>query len=270
MLDIRPVTPAIGAEIAGIHLAERCDPGTFAELDKAFMEHKVLFFRDQHVTTDQHVAFCRLFGELEIHPFAPSKPGHPEVLMVVANDKRKGNENTWHSDVTWRQEPSLGSMLRAVEIPPLGGDTLFANMELAYEALDDELRERLLDLTAIHDFTRVFGGRQPADELAELREKYPPAEHPVVRTHPVTGQRSLYVNAAFTDHIVGMDRAESDRLLAFLYRQASIPEYQCRLRWAPDTVALWDNRCVQHYAVSDYFPARRVMERVTVAGDRPR
>ena len=143
-------------------------------------------------------------------------------------------------------------------------------MELAYEALDAELRERLADLTAVHDFTKVFGGRQTPEKLAELRETYPPAEHPVVRTHPVTGRRSLYVNAAFTDHLVGMDRAESDRLLAFLYRQASIPEYQCRLRWAPDTLALWDNRCVQHYAVSDYFPARRVMERVTVVGDRPR
>jgi taurine dioxygenase len=270
MIDVRPVTPAIGAEVAGVSLAEPCDPGTWAELDKAFTEHKVLFFREQHITTDQHVAFCRQFGELEVHPFVPPKEGHPEVMVLIANERRKGNENTWHSDVTWRQEPSLGSMLRAVELPDLGGDTLFANMELAYEALDADLRERLLGLTAIHDFTKVFGGRKTPEELAELREQYPPAEHPVVRTHPVTGHRSLYVNAAFTSHLVGVDPDESASLLAFLYRQAAIPEYQCRLRWEPDTLALWDNRCVQHYAVSDYYPNRRVMERVTIVGDRPR
>jgi taurine dioxygenase len=270
VLDVSPVTPAIGAEVSGISLAEPCDPGTWAELDKAFTEHKVLFFRDQHITTTQHVAFCRQFGDLEVHPFVPPKAGYPEVMVLVANEKRKGNENTWHSDVTWRQEPSLGSMLRAVELPALGGDTLFANMELAYEALDDATKERLEGRTAIHDFTKVFGGRKSADELAALHETYPPAEHPVVRTHPVTGRRSLYVNAAFTVRIVGMERDESDELLRFLYRQADVPEIQCRLRWEPDTFALWDNRCAQHYAVSDYFPHRRVMERVTIVGDRPR
>jgi taurine dioxygenase len=270
MLEVHPVTPAIGAEIRGISLAEPCDPGTWSELDKAFMDHKVLIFRDQHVTTEQHVAFCRQFGELEVHPFVPPKPGFPEVMMLVANDKRKGNENTWHSDVTWRLEPSLGSMLRAVELPPLGGDTLFANMEAAYDALDDSTRERIDGLFAVHDFARVFGKSQSEQRLAELHEKYPPATHPVVRTHPVSGRKSLYVNDAFTSHIVDMDPDESRALLRRLYRQASVPEFQCRLRWAPDTFALWDNRCVQHYAVSDYFPARRIMERVTIVGDRPR
>jgi taurine dioxygenase len=270
MIEVRPVTPAIGAEISGISLAEPCDPGTWAELDKAFMDHKVLFFRDQHVTTDQHVAFCRQFGALEIHPFVPPKPGFPEVMVLIANEKRKGNENTWHSDVTWRQEPSLGSMLRAIELPANGGDTLFANMELAYENLDESTRQRIDGLTAVHDFSKVFGGRQSPEKLAEMHETYPPAEHPVVRTHPVTGRRSLYVNAAFTMHIVGLPADESDELLTFLYRQAAIPEHQCRLRWEPDTFALWDNRCAQHYAVSDYYPQRRVMERVTIVGDRPR
>jgi len=270
MLDIRPSTPTIGAEVTGLGLSTPCDAGTRAELDKAFEEHKVLFFRDQHITSDQHVTFCRQFGDLEVHPFVPPKPGYPEVMVLIANDQRKGNENTWHSDVTWRQEPSLGSMLRAVEIPDVGGDTLFADMEAAYDGLGAEIRDQVDDLTAIHDFTRVFGHRQSPERLAELREKYPPAEHPVIRTHPVTGRRSIYVNAAFTSHIVGLPADESDHLLQHLYRQAAIPEHQCRLRWAPDTLALWDNRCVQHYAVSDYFPQRRVMERVTIVGDRPR
>lgn len=269
MLDIRPMTPSIGAEVTGVDLSGPPDAGQRSELDKAFLEYKVLFFRDQHITTDEHVAFCRQFGELEVHPFVPSKPGHPEVMVLISNEQRRGNENTWHSDVTWRAEPSLGSMLRAIELPDNGGDTLFANMEAAYEGLGDAMQERLLGLTAVHDFTRVFG-RQSSDKFAELREKYPPAEHPVIRTHPVTGRRSIYVNAAFTSHIVGLEPDESRMLLEYLYRQAAIPEYQCRFRWEPDSLALWDNRCVQHYAVSDYYPAKRMMERVTIAGDRPR
>jgi taurine dioxygenase len=269
MLDVAPATPTIGAEITGVDLGQPCDDGLLAELQKAFTEHKVLFFRDQHITTDEHVAFCRQLGDLEVHPFVPAKPGYPEVMVLIADEDRKGNENTWHSDVTWRKEPSLGSMLRAVQIPDGGGDTLFADMEAAYRGLDETLQEQLLGLTAVHDFTRVFGARQSPEKLAAMHEQYPPSEHPVIRTHPVTGRKSIYVNAAFTSHIVGLPEAESEQLLKHLYRQAAIPEYQCRLRWAPDTFALWDNRCAQHYAVSDYWPATRVMERVTIVGDRP-
>ncbi len=270
MLDIRPLTPAIGAEVDGIDLSIVPDEGTLAELDKAFLDHKVLFFRDQDITTQQHVDFCRHFGELEVHPFAPHKKDFPEVMVLRHDEQRRGTENAWHSDVTWRLEPSLGSMLRAIEVPDVGGDTLFADMEAAYDALDDDLKARIDGMTAIHDFTNVFGRGKSDDELAELHEKYPPAEHPVVRTHPVTGRRSLYVNVGFTSHIVGLDEDESRRLLTFLYRQASIPEYQCRFKWARNSIAFWDNRCVQHYAVSDYWPAVRIMERVTIVGDRPR
>jgi taurine dioxygenase len=271
MLHFDPVTPIIGAEVHGVDLAQRCDPGTLAELEKAWLEHKVLFFRDQqHVTTDQHVERCRQFGDLERHPFAPPKPGYPEVMVVLANESRKGNENTWHSDVTWREKPSRGSMLRAIEVPATGGDTLFSDMEAAYDGLGPELQERLVGLWAVHDLTAVAAGIAGRDAAEALREKYPPTEHPVIRTHPDTGRRSIYVNAAFTTHIVGLALDESDMLLQHLYRQAAIPEYQCRLRWQPGTVALWDNRCVQHYAVSDYWPANRVMERVTICGDRPR
>ncbi|HVN50045.1 MAG TPA: TauD/TfdA family dioxygenase [Acidimicrobiales bacterium] len=270
MIEVRPLTPTIGAEVSGIDLGEVPDDVTFAELDKAFLDHKVLFFRDQHITTDQHVAFCRRFGDLEVHPFAPHKPGHPEVMVIRHDEARRGTENNWHSDVTWRLEPSLGSMLRAVEVPAVGGDTLFADMEAAYDALGDSMKAMLDGLVAVHDFARVFGFGKSADELAELREKYPPAEHPVVRTHPVTGRKSIYVNVAFTSHVKGLRRDESRQLLTHLYRQAWVPERQCRFRWEPDSVALWDNRCVQHYAVSDYWPEVRVMERVTIVGDRPR
>ncbi len=269
MLDVRPLTPTIGAEIFGIDLAVPPDDATKADLDKAFGDHKVLFFRDQDITSAQHVAFCRAFGELEVHPFVPHKPEYPEVMVLTHNERFRGTENFWHSDVTWRQEPSLGSMLRARELPNVGGDTLFADMEAAYDALDPALQQDLLALTAVHDFARVFGIGKTAAELAELREKFPPAEHPVVRTHPVSGRRSLYVNVAFTSHIVGMARDESDALLKRLYRQATFPEFQCRFRWAPNSLALWDNRCTQHYAVSDYWPQTRIMERVTIAGDRP-
>jgi taurine dioxygenase len=164
----------------------------------------------------------------------------------------------------------LGSMLRAVELPEVGGDTLFADMEAAYDGLGREMRNMIDGLVAVHDFVQVFGHGRSAEELAELREKYPPAEHPVVRTHPVTGRRSLYVNVAFTTRIKGLSPEESTQLLRYLYKQATVPERQCRFRWEPNSFALWDNRCVQHYAVSDYFPQRRVMERVTIVGDRPR
>ncbi|MBY0280194.1 TauD/TfdA family dioxygenase [Candidatus Binatia bacterium] len=270
MLEILPVTPTIGAEIVGIDLADGCSDADFAAIEDAWLRHKVLFFPDQRrMTTEQHVALCRRFGELELHPFAPSKPGHPEVMTVIANPYRRGNENTWHSDVTWREEPSRGSMLRAIQIPPVGGDTLFADMEAAYDGLDAALQERLAGLRAVHDLTKVAATIAGADAAKALAEKYPPVEHPVIRTHPTTGRRSIYVNAAFTTHVAGLDADDSTELLQLLYRQAAIPEYQCRLRWRPGTIALWDNRCTQHYAASDYFPAERVMERVTIVGDRP-
>jgi taurine dioxygenase len=270
MFDVVPLSPTIGAEVRGLSLADRPDDATKADIAKAFAEHKVLFFRDQgDISTEDHIEFCRMFGELEVHPFVPPKPGYPEVMVLISNEDRKGNENTWHSDVTWRQEPSLGSMLRAVELPAVGGDTLFADMEAAYEGLGDKMRDMVDGLEAVHDFTKVFGRYLKPEKAADMHEKYPPATHPVIRTHPVSGRKSIYVNAAFTSHIVGLRAEESQQLLTYLFAQASIPERQCRFRWEPGSFALWDNRCVQHYAVSDYWPNRRVMERVTIVGDRP-
>jgi len=264
-----PMSPTVGAEIGGVSLSEPIDADTFDEIHRALLEYKVIFFRDQDITPEQHVAFARRFGALETHPFVPHREGYPEVMVLKKNDRIGGYENVWHSDVTWRLEPSLGSVLLARDVPAVGGDTLFCDMYAAYEGLDDALRASLDGLHAVHDFSRTFGRFMSAEELAKKQEEFPPATHPVVRTHPETGRKGLYVNAAFTAHVVDMDPGESDRLLARLYRQAVVPEYQCRFRWRRHSVAFWDNRAVQHYAASDYYPSRRVMERVTIIGDKP-
>lgn len=273
-LTILPMTPTIGAEIEGVDLTRPLSEATVSALRQALLDWKVLFFRDQVIDTEQHLAFARRFGPLEVHPFAPQKPGYPEVLAITHDEKNRGKENTWHSDVTWRLEPSLGSILRAIELPPVGGDTLFADMYAAYDGLKDEVKARIDGAVAVHDFTHFRAGMRKRglseEQIEEMNRKYPMAEHPVVRTHPETGRKCIYVNAAFTLHIVGMEKAESDALLAHLYAQAAIPEYQCRFRWSPNAIAFWDNRASQHYAASDYWPAVRKMERVTIVGDRPR
>jgi len=264
----RLLSPAIGAELIGADIAN-FDDTLVDEVRAALLKYQVVFFRDQHdLTRERHMEFANKFGDLEIHPATPKGQPDPEVLRIAHGPNSKGQENNWHSDVTWREEPSLGSILRAIELPKLGGDTLFSNMALAFEDLDDDLKERLCGMTAVHDIARVFSRRLKKDASA-LHEKFPPQEHPVIRTHPETGERVLYVNVAFTDHIVGMDRTESDELLKYLYHRAWLPEYQCRFRWAPGSLAFWDNRACQHYAASDYFPNTRIMERVTIAGDRP-
>jgi len=273
-LTFEPQTPTIGAEVCGIDLRQAIDLPTQRVLRDALLEWKVLFFREQEITTEQHLAFARLFGELEVHPFAPHKPSYPEVLAISHGPGNKGRENAWHSDVTWRVEPSLGSVLHAIEVPPVGGDTLFADMYAAYEGLSDEVKIKIEGRMAVHDFTHFRTGMRKKgkteNEIEEFNKKYPEVEHPVVRTHPETGRKGLYVNVGFTLCIVGLEPAESDALLKHLYAQASIPEYQCRFRWKKNSIAFWDNRSSQHYAVSDYYPAVRKMERVTIVGDCPR
>jgi len=267
-LDIQPLTPAIGAEILNIDLAASNIAESVPQIRAALLKHGVIFFRDQKLTQEQHIAFARGFGDLEVHPATPKDQANPEVLRIAHGPKSRGQENFWHSDVTWRAEPSLGSILLAHEIPEVGGDTLFANMHLAYEKLSDEMKRFCEGLTAVHDIARVFAkrlGKAPED----LHAKFPPAHHPVIRTHPETGERVIYVNTAFTSHIEGMSRDESRWLLDHLYATAKDAEIQCRFRWKKGSIAFWDNRVCQHFAASDYFPARRVMERVTVAGDAP-
>lgn len=266
--EIHQLTPAIGAELSALNLSEPLADDTIADIRQALLNHKVIFFRDQHLDREQLLNFAKRFGALEIHPATPKDQAYPEILRIAHGEKSKGQENMWHSDVTWRPEPSLGSVLSALEIPPVGGDTLFANMNLAYEKLPQDIREQVSGLTAVHDIARVFAKRLNK-KPEELHEQYPLQEHPVVRTHPETGLQSLYVNSAFTSHIVGMTAEESKKLLKKLYATASNPEIQCRFKWTKGAVAFWDNRASQHFAASDYFPAPRVMERATIAGDRP-
>jgi alpha-ketoglutarate-dependent taurine dioxygenase len=264
-IGVTPLGATLGAEIHGADL-ECLDEPTFAEIERAFRAYKVVFFRDQDLSTEAHLAFARRFGPLEEHPFLPSKEGYDAIVRFAKDDRVVGVENVWHHDVTWRREPSLGSVLRAVEVPAVGGDTLFADMVTAYEGLDAKRQRRIDGLRAVHDFTHSFGLAMSPEELRAQQAKYPPAVHPVARTHPVTGRRCLFVNAIFTSHVEGLPREESDALLDLLYRQADVPEYQCRFRWEKNSVAFWDNCAVQHYAASDYDPQPRAMERVTIAG----
>lgn len=266
--DLKPLTPTIGAELHGIDLSEELSEAAIAAVRQALLDWKVIFFRDQDITRAQHIAFARRFGDLEIHPATPKDQPDPEVLRIEHGPNSRGQENAWHSDVTWRATPSLGSILRSIEIPPVGGDTLFANMEAAYEGLSPEMKRLAEGLTAKHDIARVFAKRL-SKEADELRAKYPVQDHPVIRTHPETGRRAIYVNTAFTECINGLTKKESDWLLEHLYAQAANPEIQCRFRWTPNALAFWDNRSSQHFAASDYFPQRRAMERVTIKGDRP-
>ena len=268
-MKIEPLTATIGAEIGDVDLASDLPDETVVEIRDALLQWKVIFFRDQHeLDRERHIAFGKRFGDLEIHPVTPADQKDPEIFVLPSGGELRAPD-VWHSDVTWRPEPSLGSILRIVESPPLGGDTLWADMGSAYDLLDEPTRDQVDTLVALHDFVRVFGRHLPADQQDALREKHPTVEHPVVRTHPETGRRTIYVNAAFTCGIKGMDDDESRPLLAALERTATIPDVQCRFRWSPGSVAFWDNRATQHCVSNDFLPHRRVMERVTVGGDRP-
>jgi taurine dioxygenase len=266
------LSPAIGTEVHGINLAN-VDDEIIAWLSDLLVERKVLFFRDQVISVAQHVSFAKKFGDLEVHPFTENMSETPEVIQLHNDRDQPPYVNIWHSDVTWRQEPSLGSILRARVIPQVGGDTLFANMEAAYDSLDEETKDIIDGLYAIHDNEGFLNGMRErgasAAKIEDMRKQFPPARHPVVRTHPVSGRKSLYVNKAFTRSIEGMEESQSMALLQKLYLQAWIPDFQCRFRWQQDSLAFWDNRAAQHYAAADYWPEERTMERVTIIGDRP-
>ncbi|MDR3096453.1 MAG: TauD/TfdA family dioxygenase [Paraburkholderia sp.] len=273
-------TPVIGAEVSGIDLRETLDDATCVALRAALVKHKVLFFRDQDITPAQHVALARRFGELEVHPVFPHHADHPELVLLGGTQSEKARENIYHSDVSWREVPSMASMLRCVECPATGGDTLWINMAKAYEELPEPVKERIASLYAVHDIMPSFGTRMTQAERDANRARFPAVSHPVVRTHPESGEKILYVNEGFTTHLanylqsgtfrVGFDfRYGEMELLQYLFRQAAVPEYQVRLKWQPNTIALWDNRSTQHYAVQDYFPAVRRMMRATIIGDKP-
>ncbi|MDC0033284.1 TauD/TfdA family dioxygenase [Alphaproteobacteria bacterium] len=271
--DIEPIGPTIGAEIHGLDLSQKIDRVTADALETALVKHKVIYARDQHISTAQQVAFGRLFGELEVHPFRP-EGDFPEIMVL---DNHKDNPvlstDVWHSDTTFRDRPTKYSILRCLEIPGAGGDTLWADMCAAYDGLSVVLKGMINGLDAVHDFKNfraLFGDSdEDRERLREMEKLYPNPTHPVVRSHPVTGNKALFVNPQFTLRINGLQTTESDSLLQLLYEQAHVPEYQFRLRWKPGTIVLWDNPSTQHYAANDYYPNRRHMERVAVVGDKP-
>lgn len=281
-MQITPLTAHIGAEIGGFSLADAArDDALFDTLHQALLQHKVLFLRDQTINRQEHVAFAERFGPLEDHPVAGSDPDHPGLVRIYKDENSPPDhyENSWHCDATWRQAPPMGCVLRCVACPPAGGDTIWANMAQAYADLPAHIKEIIAPLRARHSIEATFGARMPEQERLALKAQFPDAEHPVVRTHPETGERILFVNS-FTTHFTNFHTATNVRygqdfapgganLLQYLIARASIPEYQVRWHWTPDAVAIWDNRCTQHYAVMDYAPTVRRMERAGIIGDTP-
>lgn len=279
-ITVEKVTPHIGAEISGIDLGQPLKPHEFEAINKALMDNLVIFFRDQTISPEQQLNFGRLFGTLHMHPAAMAvkeengkevrpyvftEKNYPEILVIHAdeNSKRAAGEN-WHSDVSCDAEPPMGSILYLHEVPPTGGDTLFSSMYAAYDALSEPMKQFLEKLTAIHDGAKVYGQR-----FNEPGKVYPQAEHPIVRTHPVTKRKAVYVNREFTREIPQLRKKESEALLQLLYNHCEDEQFQCRFRWQKKSIAFWDNRCAQHRAMWDYFPLRRYGHRVTIKGDRP-
>ena len=277
ILTVRPLAGALGAEIAGVDLARPLDDATFAEIHAALLDHLVIFFRDQRLTPEQHIAFGKRFGELHVHPYIPNLEGYPEIIKLRSAENGPGEmayqSNTWHTDLTYSAEPPLASILYGVVVPEAGGDTMWNNLYAAYENLSPTFRNLVDGRTAVHNIVTSM----PADfmeqdwapnQLKRLQEMTPPVEHPVVRTHPETGRKCLFVNRNFTSHIADLSRTESDGLLQILYAHIEQPEFAVRFHWREGSLAMWDNRCTQHYALTDYR-SLRVMHRVTVCGDRP-
>jgi taurine dioxygenase len=281
-IRVEPLTGSIGAELGNVNLgiASR-DSSLMAEIKALLLRYRVLFFRDQDITRAEHVAFARHFGELEDHPVAGSDPEHPGLVRIYKSPEAPNDryENAWHTDATWREKPPLGCVLRCVECPPVGGDTMWANMVLAYDKLPEHVKAQIAGLRARHSIEASFGAAMPIERRLALKAQFPDAEHPVVRTHPETGEKVLFVNA-FTTHFTNFHTPANVRygqdanpgagqLLAYLVSQAYIPEYQVRWRWQPNSMAMWDNRSTQHYAVMDYPPCHRKMERAGIMGDVP-
>ena len=281
-IRVEPLTCTIGAELSNIDLgvASR-DQELVAEIRALLLKHRVLFFRDQDISRAEHVAFARYFGELEDHPVAGSDPDHPGLVQIYKSPDTPNDryENAWHTDATWREKPPFGCVLRCIECPPVGGDTMWANMVEAHARLPEDIKAKIAGLRARHSIEASFGAAMPIEKRLALRAQFPDAEHPVVRTHPETGEKVLFVNA-FATHFTNYHTAANVRfgqdanpgaslLLSYLISQAYIPEFQVRFRWRPNSVAMWDNRSTQHYAVMDYPPCHRKMERAGIIGDTP-
>ncbi len=279
---VRALTPSIGGEIEGIDLSTSLSDAEASFIRQALLDHHVLFFRDQNLNHEQHKTVGELFGNLVQVPFVASVPEHPEVFEIIKLPEERGIYNfggNWHTDMTYLQEPALVSVLYGAETPPSGGDTMFASLEDAYNALSPGMQKLLEGLTGIHTAERSYGtsGKFASSSIADdgmdvrpSKEASKQIEHPVVRTHPETGRKALYVNPNFTFHFKDMTEEESKPLLGFLFKHMTRDEFVCRFRWTPGSVVIWDNRCTMHRALNDYDGHRRVMRRVTVGGDRPK
>ncbi len=278
-LEIRPVAGACGADVSGVDMSEDLGENVIGELRQALLDHQVLFFRDQEMTPEQHKDFGRRFGPLNIHPQYNNLEGHPEILPILKEPEDPLNiGGVWHSDLSNLETPPLGSVLYGIDIPPQGGDTMFANQYLAYETLSDGMKEMLDGLKAVNSSRTLTDddskAARNASRSTKLRDDITSADeitnlHPVVRTHPETGRKGLFVNKPFTIGLEGMTEAESEPILSFLFAHAARPEFTCRFRWEKGSVIFWDNRCLQHYALNDYPGHRRYVHRVTIEGERP-
>lgn len=271
LIDVRPVQPHMGAEIRGIDLANGVNDAQFAEIHRAFLEHQVIFFKEQTpMAPDVQIAFARRFGDLHMHPAAPHLEGKPEIFVIHAHkDSKVANGEGWHSDVSCDAEPPAATMLQIRLTPPNGGDTLFSSMYAAWEAFSGPMQTLLLGLTARHESEHVYRGRYSDRGVDDTGVSYPESVHPVIRTHPETGRKALYVNAGFTKRILELTSPESKNMQKFLFKHCENPMFQVRFKWETNDVALWDNRCLQHCALWDYWPNERKGHRVTIKGDRP-
>jgi len=270
-IEVTPFAPALGAEIRGIDLADGLNVEVYKEIRKALLEFQVLFFKDQtEIPPETQISIGKMFGELHAHPAAPRMPGHPEIFEIhVQKDSKVANGEFWHSDVSCDEEPPLGTMLQLHVLPEIGGDTLFANTYAAYDALSGPFKHMLSGLTALHESEHVYRGRYSNRGVDDRGKTYPRAAHPVIRTHPETGRKAIYVNRTFTTRINELGDAESTAILDYLFDHCERIDFQVRYRWDLNDVAFWDNRCAMHRAIWDYWPAERKGRRVTIKGDRP-
>jgi len=270
-IQVKPATAVIGVVVSGVDMTLPIPEAQVTDLSYALANHNVLFFRDQpELTPEQQIAFARNFGELHIHPAGPQENAHPEIFVIHTHkDSKLNNGGGWHTDVSCDEKPPLGTMLQIHKTPEVGGDTLFANMYAAFDALSDTMKDLLKGCTAMHQSEHIFRGRYSDRGVDDTGKSFPSSEHPVVRTHPVSGRDALYVNRAFTTKLMDFEQAESDALLKFLFTHLEQPQFQVRFQWGENSIAFWDNRCTQHLALWDYWPEERKGNRVTINGERP-